>query len=104
MRPVSNSPRGYEVSGALYDLALGRFESVGAFTLTAGGTSTIVNAAGVQAGDRVLWAPQTANAAAAMTNLYLVPANVIKGRFTLTHSNTATVDRTFSYLFFRGPQ
>jgi hypothetical protein len=104
MRPVSNSPRGDVVAGALYDLALGRFDCLGTVTLAAGATSTNKSVAGVQAGDLVFLFPQSANAAAAVTTTYVNPASTIKGRFTVTHSNTATTDRSFSYLFVRGPQ
>jgi hypothetical protein len=44
----------------------------------------------------VIWAPTTANAAGAMTNLYLSARD--RGSFTLTHANAATTDRTFLYV------
>lgn len=75
----------------------GRSRNQGSFTLTAGGTTTTVKHPLFESHQTLTWMPTTANAAGAMTNLYVSART--KGQFTLTHSNTATVDRTFEYIF-----
>lgn len=74
----------------------GKSDNAGTFTLTANATTTTVTDNKFESQMVPLWSPTTANAAGAMTNLY-VSARA-KGSFTLTHSNTATTDRTFLYV------
>lgn len=82
---------------AIRDLSQGRSNAVGTFTLAAGGTSTVVTAANCGEDSVIVWMPMTATAAAAMTSLRIASGDVERGQFTLTHNNTADVDRTFKY-------
>jgi hypothetical protein len=74
----------------------GRANNVGSFTLAANTTTTTVTDPAFESSMVVTWMPTTANAAGAMTNLYVSARD--SGTFTLTHSNAATVDRTFYYM------
>jgi hypothetical protein len=78
---------------ALYN---GRSNASGTFTLTAGATSTTVSAPNCSAQSAVFLSPKTANAAAALATSYI--SAVGNKTFTITHANTATVDRTFFYV------
>lgn len=87
-------------SSAVKQLAQGRSNAVGTFTLTAGATTTTVTATFCAIGSTVLYTPQTANASAEIGNgtIYITAANVKNGSFVVTHANNAQVDRTFSYV------
>jgi hypothetical protein len=103
MRVVSYREARPEVlTGALNDLAGGRLNNGGQFTLTAGATSTTVSRLGVAAGDLIVFAPLTANAAAELYGgtMYVTSANISKNQFVVTHANNAQVDRTFRFAFF----
>jgi hypothetical protein len=78
----------------------GKTDNIGTFTLTANSaTTTVTETQGRIGKDTVIiWTPTTANAAAAITNIYLSSRNVTSNTFTLTHTNNAQVDRTFSYI------
>lgn len=78
----------------------GRTNNTNTFTLTANATTTTVTLAeGVIGQDTViLWMPTTANAAGALSGLYLSSRNVANNTITLTHANTAAADKTFSYV------
>ena len=82
---------------AVRQLAEGRSNAVGAFTLTAGGASTVVTAPTCGAGSSVLVFPKTANAAAELGNGTMFIGTVANGAFTVTHANNAQTDRTFMY-------
>lgn len=62
-------------------------------TLTANDTTTTLTDARISVNSRLTWMPTTATAAAAMTALYC--PTITNGSATLTHNNTADVDRTF---------
>lgn len=81
---------------ALLEMLKGRDNSVSSFTLAANVTTTTVTDNLLNSDQTILWTPTTANAAGAMTNLYL--SGRAAGSFTLMHSNTATTDRTFYYV------
>lgn len=81
---------------AINSLINGKSANVGTFTLAENVTTTTVTDNLFESNQIVVWSPTTANAAAAMDDLY-VSARA-KGRFTLTHANTATTDRTFLYV------
>lgn len=85
-----------ELAGAVNALIGGKLDAIGTFTLTANVTTTTVTDNKFESNQVVIWSPTTANAAAAMTNVYLSTRS--KGSFVLTHSNTATTDRTFLYV------
>lgn len=79
----------------LIEMLKGRDNSVSSFTLAANATTTTVEDNLFNSDMTPNWTPTTANAAGAMTNLYVSART--NGSFTLTHSNTATTDRTFLY-------
>lgn len=74
----------------------GRANNTGTVTLTAGATSTAVIDPAFESSMVPVLIPTTANAAAALANVYLSARD--NGTFTLTHANTGTTDRTFAYL------
>ena len=82
---------------AIRDLFQGRSNATGEFTLEASATETTVLATNCGSGSNITWRPKTANAAAAMTSLYLEDANITLGQFVLTHDSDAATDRTFGY-------
>jgi hypothetical protein len=77
----------------------GKTNNTGTITLTANSTTTTVTfAAGRIGQDTVLLlTPTTSNAAGALSGLYVSGRSVANNTLTLTHANTATLDRTFSY-------
>jgi hypothetical protein len=78
------------------EMLKGRANNVGEVTLTENTTSTTISDIRIRLTMTAVLIPRTANAAAAMTNVYI--SAVADGSITLTHSNTATVDRTFDYI------
>ena len=62
-------------------------------TLTANDTTTTLTDARISVNSRLTWMPTTATAATAMTALYC--SAITNGSATLTHDNTADIDRTF---------
>jgi len=85
---------------AVRQLAEGRSNAVGAFTLTTGAASTVVTAPTCGTGSSVLAFPKTANAAAELGNGTMYIGTVANGSFTVTHANNAQTDRTFMYAAF----
>ncbi len=86
----------YLLARAVNTLLKGGADVVGAFTLTAGATSTTVSDNLFESQMVPVLVPTSANAAGALATTY-VSARA-KGSFTLTHANAATVDRTFLYI------
>jgi hypothetical protein len=82
---------------AVRQLAEGRSNAVGSFTLAAGVASTVVTAPTCGAGASVLAFPRTANAAAEVGNGTMFIGTVANGSFTVSHANNAQADRTFMY-------
>lgn len=82
------------------EMLKGRANNVGEVTLDANVTTTTISDIRIKQTMTVVLIPRTANAAAAMTNVYI--SAVADGSITLTHSNTATVDRTFDYILHGG--
>lgn len=80
---------------SLQQLAAGRSNGVGLVTLVAGAITTTVNDPNVSADSRILLAPVTANAAAAVTTTW--QSFTANKQFVLTHANNAQTDRTFRY-------
>ena len=97
--PVGEGPPGYvwDYLKRLYDafrgIQAGKLNCMTTVTLTENVTTTTLTDARIGAASVILFMPTTSNAAGAMTNLY-VSARA-QGSATLTHSNTATTDRTF---------
>lgn len=82
------------------ELLKGRANNVGEVTLTENVTTSTISDVRIKQTMTAVLIPRTANAAAAMTNVYI--SAVADGSITLTHSNTATVDRTFDYILHGG--
>lgn len=95
----SNPPQSL-VSTTINTLLGGRANNVGEVTLTENVTTTDVIDTRIKSQMLILLSPRTANAAAALTNVYV--SDVTDGGFELTHSSTATTDRTYQYVFHGG--
>lgn len=80
---------------AIQQLAQGRSNACGSFTLTANAASTTVTAQNCAAGSTPLLTPTTANAAAALATTFV--GTVSNGSFVVTHANNAQTDKTFKY-------
>jgi hypothetical protein len=89
-----------QVERTINELLKGRANNVGEVTLAANVTTTATTDTRIKQSMKIFLSPTTANAAAALTNVYV--SAVADGSFTLTHSNTATVDRTFDYIIHGG--
>jgi hypothetical protein len=83
---------------AINELASGRSNATGTFTLAAGATTTTVAAPTCAAGSVPILVPTTANAAAEIGNSTLYLGAVGKGNFTVTHANNGQIDRTFLFV------
>jgi len=79
-------------NGALY----GRLLITGSVTLTANQATTTVTDYRASNTSVILLSPRTANAAAAVANVYVSTKD--NGSFILTHTNNAQTDRTFDYI------
>jgi hypothetical protein len=86
-----------KVNDAVRQLAQGRTNCTGTFTLAANTTSTTVAAPNVAPGTIILLSAQSADAAAALATTYVPPGNVSQGSFVVTHASAASVDRTFGF-------
>lgn len=96
--PTPDDTNLLRVSAAIRQLAQGRTNATGTFTLTANATSTVVADEYCASGSYVFFTPLTANASGAVATTYVTSANVGNKTFTVTHANTATTDRTFAYI------
>ena len=101
-----NLPQGerdlFRIVAAIRQLILGRNNATGDITLTAGATTTVVTGPNIS-GDGGVWLfPQTANAAGAVATTYVKRTDLIRGQFTITHANAATVDRSFYWVCLGG--
>lgn len=85
-----------QVATTVNEMLKGRGNNVGEVTLDANVTTTTIEDIRIKQTMTAVLIPRTANAAAAMTNVYI--SAVADGSITLTHANTATVDRTFDYV------
>lgn len=92
----ANEQHRYVLAVAINELLKGRANNTGAVTLTPSVTTTTVEDNLFNSDMVPLLIPTTANAAAALANVYVsARAN---GSFTLTHANTGTTDRAFLYV------
>jgi hypothetical protein len=82
----------------LRQLAEGRSNAVGTFTLSASAGSTTITAKTCGIGSTVLCFPATTNAAAEWKNGTMYIGTVSAGSFVVTHANNAQTDRTFMYV------
>lgn len=89
-----------DYSRNIYKCFQGKTDNTGSVTLTANSATTTLTEAPDRIGANtvILFMPTTANAAAAMTNLYVSSRDVSASTFTLTHTNNAQTDRTFNYI------
>lgn len=69
--------------------------NAGLITLTASSTTTVVTDLRAGVDSVITFMPKTANAASALSGLYVSSRG--KGTFTITHASTATTDRDFEY-------
>lgn len=81
---------------AVRELFEGRSNAVGSVTLRENQTTTTVIAPNIGPSSEIFLSPKTSNAAGATANVRVT--SVGSGTFTLTHSNTATTDRTFGWV------
>lgn len=95
LNPAGSTPR--EISEVVNNLVEGKSNNTGTITLAvASATTTTLNDERIGYESIILFMPTTANAASAMTNLY-VSARA-KGSATLTHSANTSADKTYSYV------
>lgn len=87
-----------KLTQAIQQIAQGRLNCAGTFTLAASATTTTVKAPTVAPGTIIVLMPQTANAAAALGSTYIQAANVAQGQFVVNHASAASVDRTFGFI------
>lgn len=73
----------------------GHLADVGSVTLNSGAVSTDVVDARVSINSFVGFMPRTANALSAAPTLFV--STIANGGFTITHNNSASVDKTFRY-------
>ena len=86
-----------EISEVVNNLVEGKSNNTGTITLAvASATTTTLTDERIGYESIILFMPTTANAASAMTNLY-VSARV-KGSATLTHSANTSADKTYGYI------
>lgn len=64
-------------------------------TLTANAATTTITDSRIERDTMLLLQPTTANAAAALTNVYQTLPNTTSGQAVLNHANNAQTDRTF---------
>jgi hypothetical protein len=74
----------------------GKLNAVAQITLTPSSTTTTLTDARIGATTGIFFSALSANAAAALSSLYVSAQK--NGQATLTHASTATVDRTFNVL------
>jgi len=88
--------RPFRTNTAIRDLFEGRSNAVGAVTLRANETTTVVEAITVAPDTKVFLMPTTANAAADFASCYI--SAVVQGQFTVTHPSDADTDKTFFWV------
>lgn len=96
--PFPNETDLRKIVASIRQLAEGRSNAVGAFTLEANEATTTVTSATCGDGSTVLPFPTTANAAAEIGAGTMYIGTVSNGSFVVTHANNAQVDRTFRYV------
>lgn len=86
-----------KIVNGVNQLAQGRSNAVGSFTLTASTTTTTVTSTNCGSGSTVLYSPTTANASAEVGGGTIYIGTVSNGSFIVTHANAGSTDRTFKY-------
>lgn len=90
----------FRIVQAIRQLIQGRSDATLRVTLTPSATTTVVTAINCSKDSEVFLSPKTANAAVAVATTYV--SSVGQGTFTLTHANSAQVDRTFGVVCLGG--
>lgn len=85
-----------KIVGVVLRLLAGKTNNVTTVTLTANATTTTLTDSRIGGGSYIGFEPTTANAASTRSTLYVSAKD--KGTATLTHSNTADVDKTYAVL------
>lgn len=98
LRGMTDEVRALRHAETLNALIDGKAAVTGSLTLTANAASTVVSDNKFESAMVPVLVPLTANAAAALTNVYVSART--NGGFTLTHTNNAQTDRTFGYVRF----
>lgn len=92
--PQTASP--LQIATTTNELLKGRANNVGEVTLTVSATTTTIEDIRIKQTMTAVLIPRTANAAAALANVYI--SAVADGSITLTHSSAVSADRTFDYV------
>jgi hypothetical protein len=86
-----------EVSEVVNNIMNGKTNNTGTVTLNvASATTTTINDERIGYNSIILLMPTTANAASALTNVYVSAKT--KGNATLTHSANVAADKTYGYI------
>lgn len=85
-----------QIARAAINALKGKLNCTGSVTLTASSTTTTLSDANIGAASVILFMPRTANAAGALSGLYVSART--RGSATLTHASSANVDQTFAYI------
>lgn len=93
--PLKRDAKQWEIEDTINRLMRGYTNTVGTCTLTPSTVSTVVSDLNVHSASHVALTPLSANAAAALTGLYV--SSRTTGSFTLTHASNAQTDKIFSY-------
>lgn len=95
LNPAGALPR--EISEVVNNLVEGKSNNTGTITLAvASATTTTLNDERIGYDSVIVFMPTTANAASAMTNLYVSAKT--QGSATLTHSANTAADKTYGYI------
>ena len=86
------------VVNALNELAGGKINATATVTLTANAASTVVTDMFVGPDAKIIFEPQTANAAAEIAAGTMYTSSKGQQTFTITHANNTQTDRTFGYV------
>lgn len=87
-----------QLARAINQQLTGKLNAVLQVTLTASSTATVITDKRIGANTGLFFSPLSANAAAALSGLWVNASLQTNGTATLTHVNTATTDRTFNVL------
>jgi hypothetical protein len=95
LNPAGSTPR--EISEVVNNLVNGKSNNTGTVTLAvASATTTTLYDERIGYDSVIVFMPTTANAASAMTNLYVSAKT--QGSATLTHSANTAADKTYGYI------
>lgn len=84
-----------QVANVLNNVLSGKTNNTSSFTVAANAATTTLTNSRIGANSVILLMPTTANAAAALANVYFT--GFLEGSCTVNHANNAQADRTFRY-------